>query len=91
MAKKRKTRSQKVLADTRHSLYHLETTAQVSYPNEQKEEKQTPSAFKLNLSPATQASNMSYSYVLPDLRKTAIVTAGILIIQLVLYLALNRT
>ena len=81
----KKTRAQKVLADTRHFTYHLETPAQESLPSAQKTE------YKLNLaSTRPLATTNTYSYVTTDLRKTALITGAILITQLVLYFALNR-
>ena len=81
----KKTRRQKVLADTRHFTYHLETPAQESSPGAQKAE------YKLNLAPTRPSTAIhNYSYVVTDLRKTALITGAILITQLVLYFALNR-
>ena len=81
----KKTRAQKVLADTRHFTYHLETPAQESSPSARKAE------YKLNLAPTRplQGAN-NYAYVVTDLRKTALITGANLITQLVLYFALNR-
>ncbi len=81
----KKTREQKILAEKRHYLYHLENTAQVSLPAEQKP------TLKLDLATIRPSSPQeSYAFVITDLRKTAIITAAILITQLVLYFALNR-
>lgn len=90
MAKK-KTREQKILADTRHFSYHLDTNpAQVSSSGGQKEG--TTSTYKLNLATSRPStSTASYAYVSQDLRKTALITGAILITQLVIYFALNRT
>ena len=89
MAKKRKTRSQKALADSRHVLYHFEETpAQVSPSLVQKP------TFSLNLSPNISQvkiqTQTSYAYVLTDIRKTAFITASILVAQIILFFILKR-
>lgn len=84
MAKHRKTRQEKMIADQRHVSYHLETdTAQVSVPSEKKD------SFTLDL-PEKRPQAISYSYVSKDLRKTAAVTASIIIAQIFLFIVLNR-
>lgn len=86
MAKK-KTRKQKILADSRHIVYHLEneTSAQVSNPREKKQKLELPDMPK---APQTITLN-SYSHVITDLRKTAAVTGAILLAQIVIFIALN--
>ncbi len=89
MAKK-KTREQKILADTRHFSYHLDTNPAKSSPSSDQKESST-STYKLNLSPSRpNVVTSSYAYVSQDLRKTALITGAILITQLVIYFALNR-
>lgn len=86
MAKK-KTRKQKILADSRHIVYHLEneTSAQVSTPREKKSKVELPSITR-----ATQVTTISSSpYVIKDLRKTAVVTGVILFAQIILFIVLN--
>ncbi|MEK9176228.1 MAG: hypothetical protein AAB520_02170 [Patescibacteria group bacterium] len=82
---KRKTREQKAIADQRHVLYHLETSAaQVSIPSDQK--------IKIQLA-ATQPAyrhQTSYTYVITDLKKTALITTAILFAQLILFFILHR-
>ncbi len=84
MSKRRKTRQQKLLADQRHVLYHLETTsAQAVVPTEKKIE------FEPKLithSPQTT----TYAYVLTDIKKTALITSSILIVQIVLFILMKR-
>ena len=87
MAKKRKTRSQKLLADTRHFAYHLETSAaQVKLPVEKK------LSLSLNFdTPNILKPAVSYSYVFQDLKKTALITFSILTAQIILFFILNKT
>jgi len=86
MAKK-KTRKQKILADSRHIVYHLEneTSAQVSYPREKKQKQEV---FSIPRSNQTIALS-SYSHVTTDIKKTATITGIILIAQIVLFIVLN--
>ena len=86
MAKK-KTRKQKVLADSRHVLYHLETniSAQVSHPSE-KIKVQLAGIPQIN---QTQTLN-SYAHVITDIRKTALITGAILLTQIILFFVINR-
>ncbi len=86
MAKK-KTRKQKILADSRHIVYHLEneTSAQVSTPREKKSKIELPSITR-----APQVATISsYPHVIKDLRKTGVVTGAILIAQIILFIVLN--
>lgn len=87
MAKHRKTRQQKMVADQRHVTYHLETNpAQVSHPSEKKSE--LPS-IKFDNTPVRTAT-VSYAYVKSDLRKTALVTSAIVLAQILIFIFLNR-
>lgn len=75
-----------MLADSRHVLYHLETTpAQVESPRARKPKNQD---FKLDL-PVTKPIAVSYAYVRSDLRKTALITGAIIIAQIFLFITLN--
>lgn len=89
MAKHRKTRQEKMVADSRHVTYHLETTsAQVSKPSEKNS---SSSPYKIEQqTPARNTVTTTYSYVSADLRKTAIVTAAIIVAQILIFVALNR-
>jgi hypothetical protein len=78
MAKKRKTKEQKRLADLRHNFKHAYTldNSSVTQP-------------KLHVSKkseviTTSISTNAYPYLKKDLSKTALLTLGILIFQLVL-------
>ena len=84
MAKHRKTRQEKMIADQRHVLYHIETSfAQASTPSEKKQD------YSLNI-PVNKVKAVSYTYVAQDLKKTAVVTASMIVAQIALYIALNR-
>lgn len=84
MAKHRKTRQEKVIADHRHITYHLEpSVAQVSLPAEKK------TAYKIDL-PMSKTKALSYTFVINDIRKTAIITGSIVTAQIVLFFILNR-
>lgn len=86
MAKHKKTRREKKVADQRHSLYHLETkTDQEEAKMSKKVE--TPS-YKIQSSGNIIAVN--YDYLKQDIRKILIVTSAIFVAQIVLYFILNR-
>ena len=81
---KRKTREQKAVADTRHQIYHLETSpAQVSLPSDKKSTPVIPVH-------TFQRPTESYAYVVTDLRKTAFITGAILFAQVVIFFLLHR-
>ena len=87
MAKHRKTRQEKMVADQRHISYHLDISpTQVSTPSEKKSNSQT---YKLDI-PTSRVPVTTYDYVKNDLRKTAMVTAAIIIAQIFLFIILNR-
>ena len=89
MAKHRKTRQEKMVADHRHSLYHLETkTAEADTPVSRKEE--TPAYSYRPQHPGPTHATASYAYVAADLRKTAFISAAIIIAQIFLFITLNR-
>ena len=87
MAKQRKTREQKKLADLRHTFTH----ALVS---------QTPSAVKIqfqskdiispSIKPNQQISTNKYPYLIKDLFKTGALTLGILAFQIILFVLLKN-
>jgi hypothetical protein len=86
MAKK-KTRQQKILADSRHISYHLETSisARESYPSEKKIKVELPNMPR---STYTQTLN-SYPHVFKDIKKTAFITGVILTVQIILFIVIN--
>jgi hypothetical protein len=88
MAKHRKTRREKKVADHRHSLYHLEleSSQEVIKPSLIKENSSTVS----KVDQPNQAQVISYAYVTSDLKKTIFITSIILLTQIVLFFILNR-
>ena len=82
MSKKRKTRNQKVLADQRHILYHLDLPAQPSYPIEKK-----PSLQSLI---SEDIQRPTYAYVLSDVKKTSLITFSIIFMQVILFFLMKK-
>ena len=78
MAKKRKSREEKLKADTRHFHYHFEaptvTKAQPSSPNHD-----IP----------IQANTVIYPYLKHDISKTILLTASILVLQILTFFILK--
>ena len=84
MAKKRKTREQKKLADSRHSFAHTRTyTASSSF------DLKPQFSGKIEAKTTVIPQN-AYPYLKKDLSKTALVTLGILIFQAVLFTVLKN-
>lgn len=86
MAKHRKTRQQKLVADQRHLTYHLNTASAEEY---KPTEKEIQSSYKSNY-PDHKSHIATYAYVNQDLRKTGLVTGAIVITQIILFIVLNR-
>lgn len=83
MAKNNKTRKQKILADHRHVVYHLESSAsQVKYSLDKKADSHVNSPVSSN--------SATYAYVAHDLKKTGLITAIILSAQIIIFLFLHR-
>ena len=86
MAKKRKTRKQKLTSDLRSQVQHVSIVNE-----EQPKKKETPGAFIYTSSvQLPQATNITvltqdYQYVTKDLLKTAMVTVMIVSIELILF------
>lgn len=89
---KRKTRKQKILADKRHVLYHLETpAAQESEPLEKKVKVDLPSVLPAYQTQTPRVGTLtSYAYVIADIKKTALITGAIVTAQIILFFVLNR-
>ena len=85
MAKKRKTRKQKQLADQRHTFTHSTSYAPAPSLNAATQTFKTPLA-----SETPQISVAAYPYLKKDLSKTAILTLGILMLQILLFMALKN-
>jgi hypothetical protein len=87
MAKKRKTRKQKMLADLRHQTRTpsspLTTSIHtVSIPKEAALSESDKSPIQTAL-PAKTITTDHYSYLVKDLKKTLILTSGIVVIQFI--------
>jgi len=82
MAKKRKTREQKQLADLRHTFRHI-LVSQV--PPAEKLQTQSKAGISLSYRPNSQTTIATYPYLKKDLSKTAILTLIILASQIILF------
>ena len=83
MAKHRKTRKEKELADSRHNFTHKFVSAapfEIKFDAPQK----TKSGLKSN-NQAQAISTNAYGYLVKDLSKTAFLTAAILAFQIILF------
>lgn len=95
MAKRKKTRQQKIIADLRRQINASQTK---SVPLEEKIEKREQSLSlslnlpKLNLSEKKQpvSTFTDTSYLIKDLRKTAVLTTSIIAVQLILLFILKN-
>jgi hypothetical protein len=87
MAKKRKTRDQKKLADLRHTFNHVyvghETSAAKTQPT-------NASTISLSYKPKTTILTNQYPYLAKDLAKTGILSFGILAFQIILFVLLKN-
>lgn len=84
MSKNRKTRNQKVLADQRHNLYHLEMPAKPSHSVEKNFTYQPH-----HVTPQTN-QNSTYAYVISDVKKTFFITLSILFMQVILFFLMRK-
>ena len=87
MAKKRKTREQKILADLRHNFRHT-FVSQVA-PTE-RIQTQPKNIISSSYRPNPQTSTNAYPYLVKDLSKTGILTLCILAFQIVLFALLKN-
>ena len=86
MAKKRKTREQKILADLRHNFNHTFTS---QAPLTVKVPTQITPSILAKRTPAATTLN-AYPYLIKDLSKTAALTLGIFIFQIILFTLLRN-
>ena len=86
MAKKKKTREQKILADSRHNFSHTFTS---QAPFTGKIQAQITSPILTQRTQNTVVLNQ-YPYLVKDLTKTAILTAGIFVFQIILWTLLRN-
>ena len=88
MAKKRKTREQKKLADLRHSFRHVFVSQLPPAAKIQLQQKET---ISLPNKPKPQLpTNTAYPYLAKDLSKTGVLTLGILAFQIILFTLLKN-
>ncbi len=86
MAKKRKTREQKILADLRHNFKHNFTGQAAA--TDKTPVQITPSM--LMPKPQKTVALNEYPYLIKDLSKTAILTLGIFVFQIILLALLKN-
>jgi hypothetical protein len=87
MAKKRKTREQKKLADLRHNFTHTLVKNTISEANVKLPNKtDKPSETKIILKTASN----EYPYLMKDLSKTAMLTAAMLTLQFLLFFLIKN-
>jgi hypothetical protein len=82
MAKKRKTREQKKLADSRHTFKHVFVGQETSAV---KPQASPVSTISLSYKPKPSISTNQYPYLIKDLSKTGVLTLGILALQIILF------
>lgn len=87
MAKHRKTREQKKLADSRHKFSHT-LTSQI--PPAVKIQIQPKDVVRPSNIPNQQISTSKYPYLVKDLSKTGMLTLGILTFQIILFALLKN-
>jgi hypothetical protein len=91
MAKKKKTRQQKIIADLRrHSLESLSQKVPIIKADApQVAVKETTLKTEI-VKTENKDNNVSYSYLIHDLKKTAFLTTSIIALQIVLYFTLTH-
>lgn len=87
MAKKRKTRDQKKLADLHHKFVHTLTSQTLPAVKIQIQPKATVSPSS---KPNQLISTNKYPYLIKDLSKTGTLTMGILAFQIILFILLKN-
>jgi hypothetical protein len=87
MAKKRKTREQKKLADLRHTFQHVIVGQETSAA---KTNIQPSNTISLSYKPKTTILTNQYPFLVKDLSKTGILTLLILAFQIVLFALLKN-
>ena len=92
MAKKRKTRQEKMIADLRRQLATQtpETTSPRVHPNNTYSLSFNKDALQKTPVAGSSTKTINYTYILSDLRKTALLSILAVAVQVVLYLVLVR-
>ena len=91
MAKKKKTRQQKIIADLRRQVYASQDHPVSPVIKEEKTENHIPVILKSNI-PVKKAEifTNTYPYLVKDLRKTAILSTAIVLGQFLLLFILKN-
>lgn len=84
MAKRKKTREQKILAEIKRRE-GLVKDSNYSYSENSKSSAVRMESVPTTAAPLLQVSTNHYAYLISDLRKTLIVTAGVILSQIVLH------
>ncbi len=91
MAKKKKTRQQKIIADLRRQIYASQDHVVVSVKKETPENQVPSSIIKTNIPiRKPEIFTNTYPYLVKDLRKTAILSAAIILGQFILLFILKN-
>ncbi len=91
MAKKKKTRQQKIIADLRRKISNENLSSQntvlakVNTPQVKITKKEIPIVLKTE-----KKDEQNYAYLKRDLRKTAILTGSVVAAQIILFLVLTN-
>lgn len=86
MAKKRKTRSQKLVSDIRHQrLANLSISVKGASPALEPDQTKPKLAKPPSPPISAHSDSQEYSFVLHDLKKTSAITGAIILIELVLF------
>lgn len=93
MAKKKKTRQQKIIADLRKQLLKDDLSSQkIQTQNlDDSFEKKLVNNDTITLNPTKQNNQtINFSYLIHDLKKTAMLTLSVIILQIALYILLTN-
>ena len=95
MAKKKKTKQQKIIADVRRQLFKKNLSNHKIEEKNPTVEKITPQINTqkkdLTTAPSQEKNDINnYAYLMHDLRKTATLTGSIITLQILLYLSLTH-
>ncbi len=96
MAKKKKTRQQKIVADLKRQLLkktlssHTETSVEKPKASEKKEFKEKEEEEQVIKTTNKKEDGLNYDYLIHDLKKTAILTSSVIALQIILFLVLTN-
>ncbi len=91
MAKKKKTKQQKIVADLRRQLLkkNLSNKNETPVVKSVRDDKK-PLIEEPQIKVVKKETNFNYSYLTHDLKKTAVLTSSIVALQIILYFALTN-